>query len=90
MKNTEAFSVAAGIVTIKFYIPDADTPQARSGDVVGYSMGRVSKIIFSTEPIATSISNTNANVKAVKVVRNGQLFIEKNGVLYNAQGAIVK
>jgi len=90
MKNTEAFSVAAGIVTIKFYIPDADTPQARSGDVVGYSMGRISKIIFSTEPIATSISNTNANVKAVKIVRNGQLFIEKNGVVYNAQGAIVK
>jgi len=39
---------------------------------------------------ASAISNTNANVKAVKVVRNGQLFIEKNGVVYNAQGAIVK
>lgn len=90
MKNTEAFSVAAGTVTIKFYIPDADTPQARSGDVVGYSMGRISKIIFSTEPIATSISNTNAAVKAVKVLRNGQLFIEKNGVVYNAQGTIVR
>lgn len=41
-------------------------------------------------PTPTAISNTNANVKAVKVVRNGQLFIEKNGVVYNAQGAIVK
>lgn len=41
-------------------------------------------------PTPTTISNTNANVKAVKVVRNGQLFIEKNGVVYNAQGAIVK
>ena len=44
---------------------------------------------FEVDP-ASAISNTNANVKAVKVVRNGQLFIEKNGVLYNAQGAIVK
>ena len=39
---------------------------------------------------ATGIDNTDAAVKAVKVVRNGQLFIEKNGVLYNAQGAVVK
>jgi len=29
-------------------------------------------------------------MKAVKVVRNGQLFIMKNGALYNMQGAIVK
>lgn len=39
---------------------------------------------------ATGMENADAAVKAVKVVRNGQLFIEKNGVLYNAQGAIVK
>ena len=38
----------------------------------------------------TAIDNTNDAVKAVKVVRDGQLFIEKNGVIYNAQGAIVK
>ena len=40
--------------------------------------------------MATAIDNAEEEVKAVKVVRNGQLFIEKNGVLYNAQGAIVK
>lgn len=40
--------------------------------------------------IATGMDNTEATVKAVKVVRNGQLFIEKNGVLYNAQGSVVK
>ena len=38
----------------------------------------------------TAIDNTEANVKAVKVVRNGQLFIEKNGVLFNAQGSVVR
>jgi len=38
----------------------------------------------------TGITNTEAAVKAVKVVREGKLFIEKNGVLYNAQGAVVK
>ena len=44
---------------------------------------------FITE-FPTDINNTNDELKAVKVVRNGQLFIEKNGVLYNAQGAVVK
>ncbi len=39
---------------------------------------------------ATGIDNTEAAVKAVKVIRDGKLFIEKNGVLYNAQGTIVK
>ena len=29
-------------------------------------------------------------VKAQKVIRNGQLYILKNGVLYNAQGTVVK
>ena len=38
----------------------------------------------------TAIDNTDATVKATKRVINGVLFIEKNGVLYNAQGAVVK
>ncbi len=37
-----------------------------------------------------AVDNTETAVKAVKVIRNGVLLIEKNGVLYNAQGAIVK
>ena len=40
--------------------------------------------------IATGIDNADAAVKAVKVIRDGKLFIEKNGVLYDAQGTIVK
>ena len=40
--------------------------------------------------ISTALGNTEAEAKAVKVVRDGQLLILKNGVLYNAQGAIVK
>ena len=40
-----------------------------------------------SEDIPTGINNAEEAVKTVKVIRNGQLFIEKNGVLYNAQGA---
>ena len=39
---------------------------------------------------AQAINNTDAAIKAAKVVRNGQLIIIKNGVEYNAQGAVVK
>lgn len=42
------------------------------------------------EPLPTGINNAEEAVKTVKVIRNGQLFIEKNGVLFNAQGAVVK
>ena len=38
----------------------------------------------------SAVEATEAAVKAVKVVRNGQLFIEKNGVVYNVLGATVR
>lgn len=38
----------------------------------------------------TAIINTEANVKAVKVIENGQLIIVKNGVKYNALGTEVR
>jgi len=38
----------------------------------------------------TAIENSEVEVKAVKVIRDGKLFIEKNGVLYDAQGVVVK
>ena len=44
--------------------------------------------IDKNEP--TALENTNATVKAAKVIENGQLIIIKNGVRYNAQGAIMR
>ena len=44
---------------------------------------------FATD-FPTGINNTEEAVKTVKFFENGQLMIEKNGVKYNAQGAIVK
>lgn len=45
--------------------------------------------VFATG-FPTDINNTDAAVKAVKVIRNGQLIIVREGIEYNAQGAIVK
>ena len=38
----------------------------------------------------TSVDNVEATVAPVKVIENGQLIIVKEGVQYNAQGAILK
>ena len=43
-----------------------------------------------TFPQGEGIDNTAVETKAIKRIVNGQLFIEKNGVLYNAQGTIVR
>ena len=65
--------------------------QTAPGAPISFTMpAEAVTVAASFGDIATGIDNTDATVKAVKVVRNGQLFIEKNGVLFNAQGAIVK
>lgn len=48
------------------------------------------EVAASFGDITTAIDNNEAEVKAVKRIVNGQLLIEKNGVLYNAQGAQVR
>ena len=55
-----------------------------------FEMPAAAANVAATFSVATSIDNTEDAVKAVKVIRNGQLFIEKNGKTYNALGAEVK
>jgi len=38
----------------------------------------------------SGVDNINADVQATKVIRDGQLLIEKKGVVYNAQGTVIK
>ena len=48
-------------------------------------------IIAVTEEATEAIGNVQGDkVQCTKILRNGQLIIEKNGVKYNAQGAVVK
>ena len=46
--------------------------------------------IWEVEGPATALENIAVEGKAVKAIINGQLIIIKNGVQYNAQGAILK
>lgn len=45
---------------------------------------------FAEKADPTALDNTDAAVKATKVVRNGQLLIEKNGEVYNVLGARIR
>ena len=73
--------VADGDVTIKStraYLHIAD------GDLA--NLAPTLRIVMNT----TNIENIEANEDAVKFFQNGQLFIKKNGVVYDMMGAVVK
>ena len=80
--TTDAIAVPAGEVVLCGMMENGEDPMT-------LNMLRIYKITF-TKDQETAIENTDAAVKAVKFFQNGQLMIEKNGVIYNAQGAIVK
>ena len=44
----------------------------------------------ATQGVGTGLDNVGAEMKAVKLIKNGQLIINHDGKMYNAQGAIVK
>ena len=54
------------------------------GSHTGSSKGAYAK--FTATGGGSALDETAGEAKAVKVLRNGQLFIEKNGKIYNALG----
>ena len=58
-------------------------------DLSGLNAAPVLRIVEG-ENNATNIETLNASEKAVKFIQNGQLFIQKDGVVYTATGAVVK
>ena len=47
-------------------------------------------ITISGTTLTDNLENATVIIKSIKKIQNGQLIIEKDGVQYNAQGAIVK
>lgn len=81
---------------ISWYTTDEDTGELIPGEYVLVVWGSGSKAVttpaayYQFGVYAEGIENVDANATATKVIRNGQLIIEKNGVKYNAQGAAIK
>ena len=65
---------------------DAEKTYDIYGVVTIYQSNPQIYFITAEEHVATAIDNTNAAVKATKVIENGKLVIIKNGVRYNAMG----
>ena len=82
--TAENIAVEAGDILLEGMMEDKDENE---NDIMTPNMLRFYKVIFTAAGEPTGINNAEEAVKAVKVIRNGQLFIEKNGVLFNAQGA---
>ena len=50
----------------------------------------VDKVYIGVSSSSTAVDNVTVEVKAVKVIRNGQLYILRDGVMYNAVGQIAE
>ena len=81
--TVENIAVQPGAVVISGRMPYGEAP-------TDPQYLRIYKVIYQRTGWPTDVENTEAEVKAIKRIVNGQLVIEKNGVKYNAQGAIVK
>lgn len=84
-----SFTMDEGYTVTSCYANDVEVVGTAEGEFFTMPAANVTiTATFGDE--ATAIDNTNAELKAVKVIENGQIFIIKNGVKYNAQGAAVR
>lgn len=67
--------------TIKFVSVDTST---------GGLWWRNALVSLGEKDEPTALNNTKTEIKAAKVIREGQLYIIHNGRMYNVQGAVVK
>ncbi len=61
-----------------------------TGVVENRGAGVAIDITISGKLETTALENLQVTVKPVKMIQNGQLIIEKDGVQYNANGAVIK
>lgn len=84
-----SFTMDEGYTVTSCYANDVEVVGTAEGEFFTMPAANVTiTATFGDE--TTAIDNTNAELKAVKVIENGQIFIIKNGVKYNAQGAVVR
>ena len=81
--DVAAFGNEASITVAGEDITVVCTASSWTGDVYNVTITTLSKV-------GTALDNVTTTVAPVKAIVNGQLIIIKNGVQYNAQGAVVK
>ena len=71
-------------------VTTVDNVITATGIVQNPMAGVAIDITISGSTLTDDLENVTVTVKPVKMIQNGQLIIEKDGVQYNANGAIVK
>ena len=51
---------------------------------------RTLSIVYEADPVGSAIENVTVDTNANKVIKDGQLFIMKEGIRYNVLGTVVK
>lgn len=83
------FEIEEGYIVHNCYV-NGEALHGQPNEPITFIMPAEDVTVVTDFDLPTALDNTEATVKAVKVIRNGQLLIEKNGTLYNAQGAEIK
>ena len=93
IEATETSPAITGTGNIHFDITNAITPGLKKirfdfikADEEDY-LFNLNNVSFTKKSNPTALDNANANTKAVKIIRNGQLVIIRDGVEYNALGS---
>jgi hypothetical protein len=60
------------------------------GEFSSFATGNIYTLTISGEEVKSSVDNIQLDVEALKVIRNNQLIIRKDGHEYNAQGATIQ
>ena len=71
-------------------VTTVDNVITATGIVQNPMAGVAIDITISGSTLTDDLDNVTVTVKPVKMIQNGQLIIEKDGVQYNANGAVVK
>ena len=86
VKEEDAIEVIEGESTVKVY-PYITVPVVAGTVKLSYPTNGLNFYAFGFKASGTTaINNTAAEMKAVKMIENGQLIIIKNGVRYNVMG----
>ncbi len=87
---TPTLTVPAGETLHVRILPWHDYAEVKDSKYIGLRNVSIEGMAFEPGPGPEGIEDVNANAKAVKILRDGILLIEKNGKFYNAQGVLVE
>ena len=85
---TPTLTIPAGEILHVRILPWHDYAEVKDSKYIGLRNVRIEGMAF--DPAKEGIEQANANAKAVKILRNGQLLILRGSKVYNTQGVLIQ